>query len=267
MSTINFTAGQYSGTNNGLSLYAVWVPSAGTIQNWTGCSTMTTGQVTALTDSRDNNTYAVAKLKDGKCWMIENMRLGGSSPTTLTPADSIVATNTTLPATTSTWGTTSSDYTRMQLNADNTISPVTNMTTPTNANVYSYGNYYSWAAAIASTTAVNSGNASTNICPTGWRLPTAYTSTSDFNTLNTAVNSGSTRTSAGLRAYPANLLYSGYYYGSSANYKGSYGRHWSSTSFSSNLTHHLGFENSNVSPGGGATSKNNGYSVRCLVGS
>lgn len=27
--TIEFTAGQYSGTNNGLSLFAMWVPSAG----------------------------------------------------------------------------------------------------------------------------------------------------------------------------------------------------------------------------------------------
>ena len=60
---------------NGLSLYAVWVKSAGYLQDFT-CSTSTPiGEVTALTDRRDNDTYAVAKLADGKCWMIENLRL------------------------------------------------------------------------------------------------------------------------------------------------------------------------------------------------
>jgi uncharacterized protein (TIGR02145 family) len=74
---ITFTAGQYSGSNPGLSLYAVWVKSAGNLQNWT-CpdnTAMPIGKVTALTDTRDNDTYAVAKLADGKCWMIENLRL------------------------------------------------------------------------------------------------------------------------------------------------------------------------------------------------
>ena len=252
-------------SESGLSLYAIWVKSEGTLQNWNGCSAMTTGQVTALTDSRDNNTYAVAKLADGKCWMIENMRLGGSTTTTLTPTDSIVSTNTTLPATTSSWSI--SNYTQMQLNADNTISPVTNMTTPTNANIYSYGNYYSWAAFIASTTAVSSGNASTSICPTGWRMPTG-TNTGDLYALNAAVNSGSINTSAGLRAYPTNLLHSGYYYGSLANNRGSYGRYWASTAYNSGSAYYLRFYGSDVSPGTGIGSdKNLGHSARCLVGS
>ena len=76
-------------SENGLILYPVWVASSGTLQNWTGCSSLTpvsynstTGaltatlnSVTALTDSRDGNTYAVARLADGECWMVENLRL------------------------------------------------------------------------------------------------------------------------------------------------------------------------------------------------
>lgn len=31
--------------------------------------------VSALTDQRDDQTYAIAKLADGNCWMIENLRL------------------------------------------------------------------------------------------------------------------------------------------------------------------------------------------------
>ena len=33
------------------------------------------GTVATLTDIRDNNTYTVRKLKDGKIWMTENLRL------------------------------------------------------------------------------------------------------------------------------------------------------------------------------------------------
>ena len=73
--TITFTAGQYTGSNPGLSLYARWIKSAGNLQNWSGCSSLQSGAVTALTDQRDNDTYAVAKLADGNCWMIENLRL------------------------------------------------------------------------------------------------------------------------------------------------------------------------------------------------
>ena len=73
--TIDFTAGTYSATNGGLSLYAVWVPSSGSLQSWSGCSALGEGKITALTDERDNDTYAIAKLQDGKCWMIENLRL------------------------------------------------------------------------------------------------------------------------------------------------------------------------------------------------
>ena len=82
--TIEFAAGQYS--TKGLSLYAVWVKSAGSLQNWSGCSSLAQGAVTALTDQRDNNTYAVAKLADGKCWMIENLRLDNTNSDNATGA-------------------------------------------------------------------------------------------------------------------------------------------------------------------------------------
>ena len=88
--TISFTAGQYTGDNPGLSLYAVWVKSEGNFQdanktasvcnNLTqasapGSGTANLSSISALTDTRDNQTYAIAKLADGNCWMIENLRL------------------------------------------------------------------------------------------------------------------------------------------------------------------------------------------------
>ena len=76
---IEFNAGAYS--TGGLRLYAKWVASAGNMQNWTcpNDTNMPIGTVTALKDTRDNNVYAIAKLADGKCWMIENLRLDNTA--------------------------------------------------------------------------------------------------------------------------------------------------------------------------------------------
>ncbi|MBR5046274.1 hypothetical protein IKX73_01450 [Candidatus Saccharibacteria bacterium] len=190
--TIEFTAGQYS--TKGLSLYAVWVPSAGSLQNWSGCSSLTQGAVTALTDQRDNNTYAVAKLADGKCWMIENLRLdntnsdnatgalaqgygtsatygnfiglanpetanfaatGGTSATDPTEPNSIYYAGTLVaPATVDISQTNYASYRMPRYRNDNTNATVANMT-GTSQNIYSYGNYYSWPAAKANTDYLN----------------------------------------------------------------------------------------------------------------
>ncbi|MBQ3297094.1 hypothetical protein IJH01_03175, partial [Candidatus Saccharibacteria bacterium] len=76
-------AGDADVSQYGLILYPVWIASAGDLQGWSGCSSLTTApkpssgntptlaSMTALTDTRDNNTYAVARLSDGNCWMVE----------------------------------------------------------------------------------------------------------------------------------------------------------------------------------------------------
>ena len=61
--------------SEGLVLYAIWIQSAGNIQDWSGCYALGAGETTALTDLRDGDVYTVAKLADGKCWMTENLRL------------------------------------------------------------------------------------------------------------------------------------------------------------------------------------------------
>ena len=80
----------------GMILYPVWVASTGTLQSFscansgltpasynstTGKISATLSSITALTDARDGNTYAVAKLADGQCWMIENLRLNSEHTT------------------------------------------------------------------------------------------------------------------------------------------------------------------------------------------
>ena len=45
-------------------------------------NTLPEGQVYTLTDSRDNNIYHVARLKDGNCWMLDNLALDPTNSTT-----------------------------------------------------------------------------------------------------------------------------------------------------------------------------------------
>ena len=186
-----------------ITLYAVWVkPATNTtyLQNWHGCDSLSTGSVIALIDQRDSQTYAVSKLADGNCWMIENLRLeaanssdatkaqgyGGvfaglataetSNFSNSTTANSKYYSGTQSGTATINIGTTDSPgYRFPRYNNSNTNSTVSNMTAA-NANVYSYGNYYNWPAAKANTSKLdnenNSSNANTSLCPAGWKLPT-----------------------------------------------------------------------------------------------
>lgn len=201
-------------STNGLSLYAIWVKSAGTMQNWTGCNSLTSGSVTALTDQRDNDTYAVAKLTDGNCWMIENLRLDntashnsdgtlaqgygtsmeygnfsglanpespwitGTDFTTPNSLYSIDGSNNTVNI-----GTFEAANRFPRYNNQNTTSRAN--TTTNYTNIYSFGNYYTWHAAIADLTpnnTINNSTTSSSLCPSAWHLPTgglAYASGND----------------------------------------------------------------------------------------
>lgn len=125
-----------------------------TMQDWTGCSELPEHNTVTLTDSRDNNTYTVAKLKDGKCWMTQNLRIVGSK--TLTPSDSDVSSNYSLPE---------AGSTTVKLSPYKTDE---------------YGAYYYWSVATIG------GGSSQTICPKNWTLPnsseaSSLTSRYDYN--------------------------------------------------------------------------------------
>ncbi|MDO4746864.1 MAG: hypothetical protein Q4A70_00760 [Candidatus Saccharibacteria bacterium] len=317
---IAFTAGQYTGSNNGLSLYAHWIKSAGNLQGWTGCPSLQSGIVTALTDQRDGETYAIAKLADGQCWMIENLRLESTaehnSDGTLsqgyggqfagladreTPdkfsdtysANSLYSNdgaNDTINI-----GTSNTAYRMPRYNNINTPTtasdrpqnPTTNDATNTtsNASMYSYGNYYTWTAAIADTTDYTSGDHNTtSICPTGWKLPLGSTSTGNidqgasdpankvpgFSYLDrkmggTGTDQFSAEASLRWRKYPVNTVYPGYVDSGSVYIRGTGGLFWSSTAFSSYHAYSLDLGSSFVGPG--TDYKYYGGAVRCVVSS
>ena len=274
---ITFTAGQYA--SQGLSLYAMWIPSAGSMQTdaVSVCNSLTAAtnglkslnSVSALTDQRDDQTYAIAKLADGKCWMIENLRLESTaahnSDGTLaqgygtnatygnfgglataestnfvntTTANSLYYSGTQSGTASINIGTTDSpDFRMPRYNNINTQSrasyPINNSSA-----MYSYGNYYTWHAAIADLTYYEDQNTkpgNTSLCPTGWYLPTSdSTSNYDFYRLDVALggNGGSSPSSKYL-AFPNNFVLSGRFSSSSANSRGVTGIYWSKIPFNS----------------------------------
>ena len=284
-------------TTNGLELYAMWIPSAGNIQDWTGCSTLAQGAVTALTDIRDNDVYAVAKLADGNCWMIENLRLdynanentsgslaqGYAASTTYgnfsglaqpetdfssygATANSLYYYETQSGTASIDIGTTSNPFDRFpRYNNDNTGFTITNMTSITNQNIYSYGNYYTWAAATANLGWETYGGArkNTSICPSGWRIPDSGGLDPKIGSFNFLFDFFQNDYSV-WRKFPNNYILSGSYQGLSAYNKGSYGYYWSNNGYSTHaqiLSLHLDGGN----PGSMSHYKRYGATIRCLA--
>ena len=206
---------------------------------------MAEGDTRELVDSRDNKPYSVAKIND-LVWMTKNLDLAGG--TTLTAADSNIAsgcnlgTTCTLPAS-STEGF-SDDSTAYVYNSGST-------TCGKNSPCYSY---YSYAAATAGTGAtLESGEAPSDICPKGWRLPTSIESETLIETYDTG---------AKLVASPFLGVYAGYYEKSSLYVGGSGGFYWSSTASSSTNAYRFDFTSSYVGVNNGR--KRYGWSVRCV---
>ena len=191
-----------------------------------------------LVDTRDNNTYTVSKLADGKCWMTQNLRIIDK---TITPADSDVTLNYTIPA--------------------SSLSGFISYNT-SNAYVNSDGGFYNWYAATAGTgttaLTVNGQNTTVSICPKGWRLPTGGGS-GEFLVLYNNYNSSSS-----LRSNLVNLTSSGYVFSNSRYYQGSDGYYWSSTVDSSYGAYSLHLNTSNVDPVNYGT-KYYGFSIRCIA--
>ena len=204
-----------------ITLYAVWLKSSGTIQEWNGCGdmvaatysngTITPGGIIALTDLRDGNTYAVAKLTDGKCWMIENLRIN--------PATANITTENTNEPTTSFLGRRTQSFDSCSSNTTDCIERV--LFVENNAKAQYSGSYYNWYTVTAgngmteTTSVINIGD----ICPAGWHLPSGdTTSTREYTALSTSMggiasNLDATTTPTGgtmsgrFRTYPNNFQY------------------------------------------------------------
>ena len=228
---------------------------SGTLQAFNPCSSLT-GSGT-LTDSRDNQSYTVKKLDDGNWWMINNLNL--TAPTVdLTSSNTNLSTTVTKSTFTG-WKKTSGSAT---LTAGEFI-PVSGTDSTSGT---AYGTLYNYCAASAGTicTDSNSSDATYDICPKGWRLPTGGSS-GEFQAL---YNNSSYNSNAKMRASIANggaaFALAGSFYGSTAGNQGSTGFYWSSTRSNDTSMYFLRLYTAYVDPAV-SISRSNGISIRCII--
>ena len=302
-------SGTYTGTVN---FYAVTNPGPKTIANATtmqeveACpASIPMETVYTLTDPRDNQTYKVARLKDGKCWMVENLNLAGGT--------ALSADNTDVDATYINSFTTSNNLTKdgntirlpasaVKNSGNNNLTDDTQFDTDNYSYVFNSSNttncgasgqntpcysYYSWDAATLGsgrTIATDNTDAPHSICPKGWRLPTSGNSSNngwkrgDFYQLATAYGANlesdyydsSSATGANFynNAGPGTVpgfLLAGYYSYGQFYNGGSGGSYWSSMSIPSSINARYLFFRSSGVFSASDYDIHNGYSVRCIL--
>ena len=216
------------------TVYAKWLLDVGPIQDFTNaqCQSLASTTDVAATDRRDSNIYAVRYI-NGACWMTQNLRLSSTTERgesrVLTSADSNVTRNWSFPTTSLTSG---ESYTK----ARSTISSDT-----------SYGGYYNYCAASAGTVCSTSSaqDATQDICPKGWRLPTD----SEMNGITSYVSAFSP-------------VYSSSYINGSLRNTGSYGHWWSATAYGTFSQYGLHYNGGSLSTYDSEMSS--GFSVRCI---
>ena len=192
------------------------------------------GDTATLPDKRDGNEYQITNI-NGAYWMTQNLRYMPTSGTVLSPSTTNVATERTL--TTVGALTSGNSYTapRVQYNSNT-----------------EYGAYYNYCAASAGTVCSNStgADATEDICPSRWRLPTRAE-------LQTIANA------SGANWNPATAGYYGY---GSLGFADSHGYWWSATA-NANYQYFLNYQSDSNDWKSNYGERRSGLSVRCVYGS
>jgi uncharacterized protein (TIGR02145 family) len=158
--------------------------------------------VTKLNDPRGNGQqYQVARLADGRCWMLNNLKLGlFDQDLNLTTADTNVVADWPLPAIDNGLGM-AYDQPRAYALVSGQTEFDSNLPNSAEADLSSpnfAGYYYNWCAATAGTASVTTCTPSStgpdaptgDICPANWRLPNGgdrFDSTNEFAQLTAAL--------------------------------------------------------------------------------
>jgi len=216
---------------------------------------------TRAVDARDNNTYWVQELADGKCWMLTNLAYAGGG--TSTYSDTKTLTNGTGGSPTF---TVASYY--VPTTGSNVTTEPTAPSTSTDG-TGQYGYLYNWCAAMGAQTATSAcANATTpapnttiSVCPAGWRLPTGGVG-GEFSTLHEQINDGWSNTDIGFRTnwliQRPGAWYSGFFTTGNSYY-------WSSTQYSASIAASLVADETSVNAESTSITKNYGMAVRCMA--
>lgn len=222
------------------------------------CQSSASSDNLTVTDRRDENDYTVRYI-NGQCWMTQNLRITG----TISATDSNFS---------------GSDFNVSQYSLDSTDSSYANHCDSTNGYNYACakdsgsettGAWYNYYAATAGTISTNNNQtpATSDICPSGWHLPSGpnTTANTDINKLVGNTTSGWQDPTAGLTAFGA--VAGGLYNNGSLLYTG-YGYWWSATAFSATSRYILAYDSSNGQFfGNGGYGRYYGLFVRCVKSS
>ena len=284
-------------SSHGLILYPVWIENEDYLQDWDGCGNLESASytnsvlsadldsVTALKDKRDGKVYAVARLSDGNCWLIENLRLGnvsadlmaawsqgiGGGFTTLADSENSNFGNTT--AANSLYST-GSAVTMPRYNGNNSnrnLQP--RYTLGKNGDDYyawyGYGHYYTWEAAKANTLSFSDYNSSTaaetSLCPKGWVSPRGTQAGEYYSLINSMSGNTGQQGARELLSFPNNFVLAGSFSNSTAS-AGTYGYLWTSSKYKSMTAYMVQFHSSAIaSTGTGSYDPYSGRPIRCTT--
>ena len=254
-----------------------------------------TTTATTVKDSRDGELYVVQRLADGNCWMLDNLRLDPTNVSLSTLQGNTNASNTTLNYLKNGGGTTSDKYATAGVSSSWSelsysvplINASSKNTTTTSYGVGSgkIGVYYNYCAASAgsycygngTSYGTSSGDATEDLCPAGWRMPTGgyeSTSSNEYNNLAIALDltldyedpdyeeepyyGGNTYQTA------LSLPLSGRYTTNGAGAIGNNGASWSSSRWSNSVMHGVDWYSSYSRPFVQNMGRHIGYSMRCV---
>ena len=294
-----------SGRAGGLSVRCVFDPP--TMQEATATSLATAmpnpGDKIGLADSRDGKSYTIAKLADGKYWMLENLALDLVAQKDILSSSNTNASDTTLGYLKSGGG--SSPYTNYAVAAatsTNYYDRPAIATSGTCNNAYCVNNpesgKWKWDAVTSATISGVTSKAQGQIgvyynycaasagsyCYTSSAGPFSDPDTSTLQDVKEDIcpkgwrlptSSDSGEFKALYTAYSSNSTnfqtalstpLSGVFYSGKAYYQGSSGGFWSSTWNYSTVMYNLGVSSTSVGPRDGRD-RYYGYSVRCVFGS
>ncbi|MBR3236765.1 BspA family leucine-rich repeat surface protein [Candidatus Saccharibacteria bacterium] len=254
-------------------------------------SGLTTNTAYYLRDSRDNEPYCVAKLADGNLWSLDNLRLDLANPNVIA---NVTDSNTNASAISLNYlknggGTTSDQYATSGLSGSNWTSgysysdPLIN-SSYRNYTATSYGNgsgktgvYYNYCAASAgsycygdgTSAGPSSGNATEDVCPIGWRMPTSISNTGDYQKLSMAINGQGCNIAC--NGYSATIFREklstplSSYFINGSRITGE-GRFWSSSYFNARYMNQLSVDTYSYNVITNNRDRSYGLSVRCLLG-
>ncbi|MBR3157316.1 hypothetical protein IKF20_02740 [Candidatus Saccharibacteria bacterium] len=240
-----------------------------------------------VVDVRDGEVYKAQRLADGKCWLLDNLRLDPTAVSLTDLQGNTNASNQTLTYFKNGGG--ASPYPANGVNttwassSDNKYDEPKVVTTYKDTTTTSYGAgsgkigvYYNNCAASAGSRCSEgySSTADEDICPAGWRMPTGGFS-GEYAALCKAYNSGidcaysynytsMDATSTSSLQYNLSTPLSGSFYSGSAKEQDIQGSFWSSSPEAANYRHNLDVKDDGLRPSYNKPSQW-GVSVRCVL--